>query len=130
MVKAGWRIQGDPCLQSGPRHTAVRALACPAWAPPESRSAIDRYMRIIDVGCGAGLVTEPISRLGAAVIGIDAAERNVLVAARHARSTGAAVAYRHALPEELADQAGAFDAVLSLEGAGLISKLLRQGMAV
>ena len=72
-------------------------------------------MRIIDVGCGAGLVTEPISRLGAAVIGIDAAERNVLVAARHARSTGAAVAYRHALPEELADHAGAFYAVLSLE---------------
>jgi 2-polyprenyl-3-methyl-5-hydroxy-6-metoxy-1,4-benzoquinol methylase len=44
-------------------------------------------MKIIDVGCGAGLVTEPISRLGAAVIGIDAAERNVLVAERHARST-------------------------------------------
>src|ERR1700704_5845409 len=72
-------------------------------------------MKIIDVGCGAGLVTEPISRLGAAVIGIDAAERNVLVAQRHGRSTGAAVAYRHALPEDLADQGGAFDAVMSLE---------------
>jgi 2-polyprenyl-6-hydroxyphenyl methylase/3-demethylubiquinone-9 3-methyltransferase len=72
-------------------------------------------MKIIDVGCGAGLVTEPISRLGAAVIGIDAAERNVLVAQRHCRSSGAAVEYRHALPEELADQEGAFDAVISLE---------------
>jgi 2-polyprenyl-6-hydroxyphenyl methylase/3-demethylubiquinone-9 3-methyltransferase len=72
-------------------------------------------LKIIDVGCGAGLVTEPISRLGAAVIGIDAAERNVLVAERHARSTGASVQYRHALPEELADQGGAFDAVISLE---------------
>jgi 2-polyprenyl-6-hydroxyphenyl methylase/3-demethylubiquinone-9 3-methyltransferase len=72
-------------------------------------------LRVIDVGCGAGLVSEPLSRAGAAVIGIDAAERNVLVAERHARSTGAAVEYRHALPEELADQAGAFDAVLSLE---------------
>ena len=72
-------------------------------------------MKILDVGCGAGLVTEPISRLGAAVLGIDAAERNVLVAERHARATGAPVLYRHALPEELADQGGAFDAVLSLE---------------
>jgi 2-polyprenyl-6-hydroxyphenyl methylase/3-demethylubiquinone-9 3-methyltransferase len=72
-------------------------------------------MKILDVGCGAGLVTEPISRLGAAVLGIDAAERNVLVAERHARSTGAPVLYRHALPEELADRSGAFDAVLSLE---------------
>ena len=56
------------------------------------------------MGCGAGLVTEPISCLGAAVIGIDAAERNVLIAERHARSTGACVEYRHALPEDLADQ--------------------------
>ncbi|MBN9085719.1 MAG: bifunctional 2-polyprenyl-6-hydroxyphenol methylase/3-demethylubiquinol 3-O-methyltransferase UbiG [Reyranella sp.] len=72
-------------------------------------------LRVIDVGCGAGLVSEPLSRTGAAVIGIDAAERNVLVAERHARSTGAAVEYRHALPEELADRSGAFDVVLSLE---------------
>lgn len=72
-------------------------------------------MKIIDVGCGAGLVTEPISRLGAAVIGIDAAERNVLVAERHARSTGASIQYQHALPEELADQGRVFDAVISLE---------------
>jgi 2-polyprenyl-6-hydroxyphenyl methylase/3-demethylubiquinone-9 3-methyltransferase len=72
-------------------------------------------LRIIDVGCGAGLVTESISRLGGAVIGIDAAERNVLVAARHARLTGALVQYRHALPEELVEQGCTFDAVISLE---------------
>src|SRR3977135_2029439 len=41
-------------------------------------------MKIIDVGCGAGLVTEPVSRLGAEVVGIDASERNVMVAERHA----------------------------------------------
>src|ERR1700730_17090489 len=69
-------------------------------------------MKIIDVGCGAGLVTEPISRLGAAVIGIDAAKRNVLVAERHARSTGASVQYQHAPPEGHADQSRVFDAVV------------------
>ena len=49
------------------------------------------------------------------MIGIDAAEQNVLVAERHARSTGASVQYQHALPEELADQGRVFDAVISLE---------------
>jgi 2-polyprenyl-6-hydroxyphenyl methylase/3-demethylubiquinone-9 3-methyltransferase len=71
--------------------------------------------KVIDVGCGAGLVTEPISQLGADVLGIDAAERNVAVAAQHARMSGAPVRYRHALPEDCADQAGTFDVVLSLE---------------
>jgi 2-polyprenyl-6-hydroxyphenyl methylase/3-demethylubiquinone-9 3-methyltransferase len=72
-------------------------------------------VKIIDVGCGAGLVTEPISGLGAAVVGIDASERNVMVAERHARASGASVRYRHALPEDYADQAGTFDVVMSLE---------------
>jgi 2-polyprenyl-6-hydroxyphenyl methylase / 3-demethylubiquinone-9 3-methyltransferase len=72
-------------------------------------------VRIIDVGCGAGLVAEPLSSLGAAVLGIDAAERNVLIAERHARSTGVTVQYRHALPEEMAEEDGFFDVVLSLE---------------
>jgi 2-polyprenyl-6-hydroxyphenyl methylase/3-demethylubiquinone-9 3-methyltransferase len=72
-------------------------------------------LNIIDVGCGAGLATEPMSNLGAAVLGIDAAERSVLVAERHARATGAAVQYRHALPEEIAEEGRIFNAVLSLE---------------
>jgi 2-polyprenyl-6-hydroxyphenyl methylase / 3-demethylubiquinone-9 3-methyltransferase len=72
-------------------------------------------LNIIDVGCGAGLVTEPLSQLGAEVLGIDAAERNVAVAVRHARMSGAHVTYRHALPEDYADREGTFDVVMSLE---------------
>ena len=71
--------------------------------------------RIIDVGCGAGLVAEPLSRLGAEVFAIDASERNVMVAERHARLSGASVRYRQALPEDFSHEAGSFDAVLSLE---------------
>jgi 2-polyprenyl-6-hydroxyphenyl methylase / 3-demethylubiquinone-9 3-methyltransferase len=71
--------------------------------------------RLLDVGCAAGLVTEPLSRLGAVTFGIDAAERNIMVAQHHAARTGAPVNYRHALPEDLADEAGSFDIVLSLE---------------
>ena len=72
-------------------------------------------MRIIDVGCGAGLVAEPLAKLGASVLGIDAAERNVAVAERHARQNNATVQYRHARPEDCGDLAGKFDVVMSLE---------------
>jgi 2-polyprenyl-6-hydroxyphenyl methylase/3-demethylubiquinone-9 3-methyltransferase len=84
-----------------------------------------RGVRIVDVGCGAGLVAEPLSRLGADVLGIDAGERNVRVAERHAQASGASVRYRHALPEELSAEAGAFDAVLSLEVVEHVADLAR-----
>ena len=72
-------------------------------------------LSIVDVGCGAGIVTEPISRLGASTLGIDAAERNTLTAARHATANHVSVSYRHALPEELVSEGRKFDIVLSLE---------------
>lgn len=72
-------------------------------------------LRLLDAGCGAGLVAEPMARLGAEVIGIDASERNVMVARKHAEQAGIGIDYRHALPEDLAEEAGSFDIVLSLE---------------
>ncbi len=72
-------------------------------------------LKIADIGCGAGLVSEPIAEAGAEVTGIDAAERNVEIARHHAAKTGVEISYRHALPSDLADKAGAFDAVMSLE---------------
>lgn len=67
------------------------------------------------MGCGAGIVTEPLSRLGADILGIDAAERNIEVARKHAELSGASARYLHALPEDCTDQAAAYDVVLSLE---------------
>ncbi|HWT96495.1 MAG TPA: bifunctional 2-polyprenyl-6-hydroxyphenol methylase/3-demethylubiquinol 3-O-methyltransferase UbiG [Terriglobales bacterium] len=73
-------------------------------------------LKIIDVGCGAGIVTEPLSRLGAEMTGIDATERNVEIAMHHAAMTQAPVRYRHILPEELlAEEEVSFDIVMSLE---------------
>ena len=72
-------------------------------------------LRLLDAGCGAGLVSEPMARLGADVTGIDASERNVMVARHHAEQAGAAVSYQHALPEDLVAEGEAFDIVLSLE---------------
>jgi len=95
------------------RHISERLPALLERDPRKARPLAGA--RVIDVGCGAGLVTEPLSRLGAEMLGIDASERNVMIAERHARLSGAPVRYRHALPEDCSDQDARFDAVLSLE---------------
>jgi 2-polyprenyl-6-hydroxyphenyl methylase/3-demethylubiquinone-9 3-methyltransferase len=69
--------------------------------------------RALDVGCGAGLLCEPLARLGADVTGVDAAEENVAAATQHAVGAGLPVTYRHG---ELAALAlGRFDLVTSME---------------
>lgn len=72
-------------------------------------------VRIVDVGCGGGLIAEPLARLGAEVVGIDAAERNVKTAAAHAAETGVTVDYRATTAEDLAASGETFDVVLALE---------------
>jgi 2-polyprenyl-6-hydroxyphenyl methylase/3-demethylubiquinone-9 3-methyltransferase len=68
--------------------------------------------RALDVGCGAGLLTEPLARLGAAATGIDAAVENVAVARHHAEGQGLAIDYRVGGVEGLAET---FDLVTSME---------------
>ena len=72
-------------------------------------------LRLLDVGCGGGLMAEPLCRLGAAVVAIDAAEPNVRAARHHADEQGLAIDYRHATAEALAAEGARFDAVLALE---------------
>lgn len=66
----------------------------------------------LDVGCGAGLMCEPMARLGAAVTGLDAAAENVAVAQRHAAGQGLSIDYRCG---DVASLAGTFDLVTSME---------------
>ena len=72
-------------------------------------------LRVLDIGCGGGLLSEPLARLGARMTGIDPAPNNVAVAARHAAEGGIAVDYRLTSAEDLAAAAESFDAVLALE---------------
>ena len=72
-------------------------------------------LRVADIGCGGGLVCEPIARLGATVTGVDAAERNVKTAAVHAAEQGLAIDYRHATAETLVSAGEIYDVVLNLE---------------
>ncbi|MEP6869287.1 MAG: bifunctional 2-polyprenyl-6-hydroxyphenol methylase/3-demethylubiquinol 3-O-methyltransferase UbiG [Novosphingobium sp.] len=69
--------------------------------------------RALDVGCGAGLLCEPLARLGADVTGVDAAAENVVAAAEHAAASGLAITYRHGEISALA--LGTFDLVTAME---------------
>ncbi len=72
-------------------------------------------LRILDIGCGGGLLCEPMARLGAEVVGADASETNIEVAKLHAAETGVDVDYRATTAEELADAGEKFDVVLNME---------------
>ncbi len=72
-------------------------------------------LRILDIGCGGGLLSEPMARLGAEVVGVDAAERNVPVASLHADEQGLSIDYRHATAEDLVGDGESFDAILNME---------------
>lgn len=85
-------------------------------AEPEQRQPLSG-LRAIDVGCGAGLLCEPLARLGAAVTGVDAAAENVGVAAAHAQAMGLTIDYRHGDIGDaaFADTLGQFNLVTSME---------------
>ena len=72
-------------------------------------------LRILDIGCGGGLLSEPMARLGAMVVGADAAEGNLPVARIHAKQSGLTIDYRHTTAEALAAAGEQFDVVLNME---------------
>ena len=72
-------------------------------------------LRLLDVGCGGGIFAEPLCRLGAEVVGLDAGAEAVGVARHHAQAAGLDIDYRQASAEELAAGGEQFDAVLALE---------------
>ena len=74
-----------------------------------------RGLRILDIGCGGGLLSEPMARLGATVIGADAAAGNIPVAQVHAQQSGLEIDYRHTTAEALAEAGEQFDVVLNME---------------
>lgn len=72
-------------------------------------------LRILDIGCGGGLLSEPMARLGADVVGADAAERNIPVAKVHAEQSGLKIDYRHTTAEAMVAKGEQFDVVLNME---------------
>ncbi len=72
-------------------------------------------LRLLDIGCGGGLLSEPMARLGAEVVGADAAAGNIPVARVHAEQSGLQIDYRHTTAEDMAAAGERFDVVLNME---------------
>ena len=85
-------------------------FACdPSAAKPFSK------LTILDIGCGGGLLCEPMARLGANVVGVDAAERNIPIAMAHAKQSNLSIDYRHGTAEEILAGNEKFDVILNME---------------
>ncbi len=72
-------------------------------------------LKVLDIGCGVGLLCEPMVHLGADVTGIDASEKNIHIAALHAKQSGLAIQYQAISGEDLAKTATRFDVILNME---------------
>lgn len=72
-------------------------------------------LRFLDIGCGGGLLSEPMCRLGAEVVAADASQTNINVASLHAKNAGLDIDYRHCTAEQLADEGEKFDVILNME---------------
>jgi len=72
-------------------------------------------LRMLDIGCGGGILSEPLARLGATMIGVDPSETNIEAARQHAGQSGLAIDYRCTTAEALADAGEEFDIVLAME---------------
>ncbi len=93
---------------------AVAQIAAQHRRDPKSLRPFEG-LRILDIGCGGGLLSEPMARLGGQVVGADAATRNIPVARLHAEAMGLEIDYRVTTAEALAAAGESFDAVLNME---------------
>ncbi|MEK9662461.1 MAG: bifunctional 2-polyprenyl-6-hydroxyphenol methylase/3-demethylubiquinol 3-O-methyltransferase UbiG [Alphaproteobacteria bacterium] len=118
LADAWWDPDGDfrPLHRLNPlRIGYIRDAACERFGrDARSLTPLDG-LRLVDIGCGGGLIAEPMARLGARVTAIDAVDRNIEVARLHAEKRGLAIDYRCTTAEDLAASGETFDIVLSLE---------------
>lgn len=72
-------------------------------------------LRLLDIGCGGGLISEPMARLGADVVAVDASDKNIKTASLHASQSGLTIDFRHTTAEALAEAGEKFDIIVNME---------------
>lgn len=97
------------------RLSYIKAQICKAYKRDEKDLKTLKGLSLIDIGCGGGLICEPMARLGANVTGIDADANAIDVATRHAKDGGLAIDYKATSTDELVKTKAKFDVVLALE---------------
>jgi 2-polyprenyl-6-hydroxyphenyl methylase / 3-demethylubiquinone-9 3-methyltransferase len=93
----------------------IREIACAHFGRDAAQIAPFHGLKLLDIGCGGGLLSEPAARMGFSVLGVDASGKNIGTAAAHAAGRGLDLAYRAATAEDLAAEGQSFDVVLNME---------------
>jgi 2-polyprenyl-6-hydroxyphenyl methylase/3-demethylubiquinone-9 3-methyltransferase len=93
----------------------IKEAACRQFERDSRRLDALTGLRILDIGCGGGILSEPLARLGAEVVGADPSQPNIAAARLHAAEAGLTVDYRATTAEALADAGERFDVVLAME---------------
>jgi 2-polyprenyl-6-hydroxyphenyl methylase/3-demethylubiquinone-9 3-methyltransferase len=118
MAAEWWNPRGKmaPLHKFNPVRLAyIRDLACRHFDRDAKRLDCLQGLRILDIGCGGGILSEPLARLGAAVVGADPSTANIEAAKVHAAQSRLAIDYRATTAEALADAGERFDLVLAME---------------
>jgi len=118
MAGSWWDPEGDfrPLHRLNPTRLAfIRDHACAHFQLAGAATRPLAGLTALDIGCGGGLLSEPLARLGAEVTGIDASREAVEAALWHAEQSGLAIAYRCAAAEDLAAAGERFDLVVNME---------------
>jgi 2-polyprenyl-6-hydroxyphenyl methylase/3-demethylubiquinone-9 3-methyltransferase len=93
----------------------IREQVCARFARDPHAPQPFAGLRFLDIGCGGGLLTEPMARLGAEIVGVDPSEKNIKTASVHAGEQGLAIDYRCSTAEALAAAGEKFDVILNME---------------
>jgi 2-polyprenyl-6-hydroxyphenyl methylase/3-demethylubiquinone-9 3-methyltransferase len=93
----------------------IRDAACKRFERNAKQLDCLNGLRVLDIGCGGGILCEPLARLGASVLGADPAEKNIAAAKLHAEQGELSIDYRCTSAEALADAGERFDIVLAME---------------
>ncbi|HWA17444.1 MAG TPA: bifunctional 2-polyprenyl-6-hydroxyphenol methylase/3-demethylubiquinol 3-O-methyltransferase UbiG [Devosia sp.] len=118
MADDWWDLNGKfkPLHKFNPvRLTFIRDWAVRHFRRDETSHHSLEGLSVLDIGCGGGLLCEPLTRLGARVTGIDAGDRNIAIARLHAERMGLSIDYRETTSEALAAEGRSFDIVLNME---------------
>lgn len=118
MAETWWDPTGKfrPLHQINPvRVQFIKANVCRHFGLDPQADQPFKGLDVLDIGCGGGLLSEPMTRLGANMTSIDAGEKNVEIARIHAAQSGLEIDYRNVLPEDLANEGRKFDLVLNME---------------
>lgn len=118
MADAWWDPNGKfrPLHQINPVRIAyIRDFVCTHLGRDPMGDQPLKGLKLLEIGCGGGLLCEPMRRLGADVTGIDAGDKNIAIAKLHAEQSGLDIDYRLQLPEDLAKTKGSYDIVLNME---------------